>query len=542
MAAGPIQYKFTQTEESLQASLTSLSSEQDVDIVCGRDGRVIPASSLVLALSSQFMARLLSAVLGTMSRLDTEKIVIHLPDFNSIEVTGVLQCMTAGQSTSESKETFSNMETLLVLLQLNKHEDQLAVKVENIEVCPVDVPKPELAKSIKRFKCDICSKTFKHRKNKVDHEQRHADKKNFVCDSCGSKFKTKKDVLTHKLKIHGKQKFECGSCHQTFPSFPYARRHVKVHTEVPNYQCSLCNETFRIIRTAKTHVEKSHSQSWKGLINTVNAGHFEELEKSLVLKVDEPEEEPIEPQCDECDGESSMEAAIGHLVRVLSDKDFSIPQVQNKQVCPICCKTVPMSNKSSSVRVHFKAHLKEAHDKITHCQQCKCTFASVAEYFGHLKDHYQRAEKYQCKDCDKKFMSKPDVVRHIFRVHSTEPCYKCSLCPVRLKMPEAVKKHCDSQHSGDGSYEKVDNEYTKNLLNSLTVIIDNNPAFKAKSEEPFVKPELVLDPIKSEDDESTESRDPQDYSCPVCGVNDGTVVGQALFSNNIFLKHSDFAW
>ncbi|XP_046683917.1 zinc finger and SCAN domain-containing protein 31-like isoform X2 [Homalodisca vitripennis] len=53
---------------------------------------------------------------------------------------------------------------------------------------------------IRRFTCEMCSKSFINKKNLVDHQPIHSGVRPFVCDICDKSFTFKSSYMDHKEK------------------------------------------------------------------------------------------------------------------------------------------------------------------------------------------------------------------------------------------------------------------------------------------------------------------------------------------------------
>lgn len=91
----------------------------------------------------------------------------------------------------------------------------------------------------KKYKCDICEKSFTHCGTLKDHKRIHSGETPFVCTYCGRGFKKK----------WGWQ------------------QHTWLHTNTKPYKCVLCTEAFTQNVTLKLHVKRKHTAEEVASIN-----------------------------------------------------------------------------------------------------------------------------------------------------------------------------------------------------------------------------------------------------------------------------------
>merc|ERR1719354_544700 len=66
------------------------------------------------------------------------------------------------------------------------------------------------------YKCDICTKIFKHTSHLVNHMRTHTDERPFECDLCDMSFKMKTHLDRHRRVHTGERPYECKICFKTF--------------------------------------------------------------------------------------------------------------------------------------------------------------------------------------------------------------------------------------------------------------------------------------------------------------------------------------
>ncbi|CDQ59518.1 unnamed protein product [Oncorhynchus mykiss] len=114
------------------------------------------------------------------------------------------------------------------------------------DVCEKTFSKKELLRvhkliHTKPFKCDICEKTFSRKGLLEGHKLIHT--RPFTCDVCDKTFSLNRMLLRHKLIHTGERPFACGQCGKTFRMSKQLERHMLHHKE-NNFSCKVCGNTF----------------------------------------------------------------------------------------------------------------------------------------------------------------------------------------------------------------------------------------------------------------------------------------------------------
>lgn len=83
---------------------------------------------------------------------------------------------------------------------------------------------------IKKYKCEVCNRTFGCPKTLKMHIQTHTGARPYICHHCGRGMST-----------------------------PYAlRQHIRLHTNEAPYKCEECGESFKQRVTMKLHYRRQH--------------------------------------------------------------------------------------------------------------------------------------------------------------------------------------------------------------------------------------------------------------------------------------------
>ncbi|XP_015516983.1 zinc finger and SCAN domain-containing protein 2 isoform X1 [Neodiprion lecontei] len=96
----------------------------------------------------------------------------------------------------------------------------------------------------RRFVCNKCGKSFKHKQLLQRHQLVHSDDRPYVCKSCGATFKTKANLINHQSIHTGEKKYFCELCGQQFAHKTSLTLHYRWHTGHKPYTCEVCSKSF----------------------------------------------------------------------------------------------------------------------------------------------------------------------------------------------------------------------------------------------------------------------------------------------------------
>ncbi|XP_043504113.1 PR domain zinc finger protein 5-like isoform X1 [Polistes fuscatus] len=96
----------------------------------------------------------------------------------------------------------------------------------------------------RRFVCNKCGKSFKHRQLLHRHQLVHSEDRPFICKSCNASFKTKANLINHQSTHTGEKKYFCELCSQQFAHKTSLTLHYRWHTGHKPYSCEVCLKSF----------------------------------------------------------------------------------------------------------------------------------------------------------------------------------------------------------------------------------------------------------------------------------------------------------
>lgn len=96
----------------------------------------------------------------------------------------------------------------------------------------------------RRFVCNKCNKSFKHKQLLQRHQLVHSDNRPHACKFCNSSFKTKANLINHQSTHTGHKKYVCEICKQQFAHKTSLTLHYRWHSGQKPYTCSVCQKSF----------------------------------------------------------------------------------------------------------------------------------------------------------------------------------------------------------------------------------------------------------------------------------------------------------
>jgi len=97
----------------------------------------------------------------------------------------------------------------------------------------------------KEYPCDICGKVLNHPSSVVYHkEAEHNNGRRFVCNKCNKSFKHKQLLQRHQLVHSDDRPYVCSSCNASFKTKANLINHQSTHTGLKKYFCEICNQQF----------------------------------------------------------------------------------------------------------------------------------------------------------------------------------------------------------------------------------------------------------------------------------------------------------
>ncbi len=111
----------------------------------------------------------------------------------------------------------------------------------------------DLEKEERPFKCNICSRSYRHAGSLLNHKNTHKTG-HFTCTFCAKPFSNPMALRNH-TRIHTqKKKYVCPTCGKAFRLSSILYNHQKIHARgVTHYSCQTCGKSFQGKSGLKRH-------------------------------------------------------------------------------------------------------------------------------------------------------------------------------------------------------------------------------------------------------------------------------------------------
>ena len=113
----------------------------------------------------------------------------------------------------------------------------------------------------KKFKCEICEKTFSTNHIKNQHiRNAHGKVEIFTCNVCNKTFGKNHQLTLHQKYYHqeGPRPYKCDSCEKSFTLAGNLKKHILTHEGQRNYKCDSCEKSFTQGGSLKVHMKSIH--------------------------------------------------------------------------------------------------------------------------------------------------------------------------------------------------------------------------------------------------------------------------------------------
>lgn len=283
----------------------------------------------------------------------------------------------------------------------------------------------------KRYKCQVCKKTFQLYSVYYHHQLQHNMKHKYTCRMCGTGCATFKALSLHKCSksiittgSNGAKQYRCHMCEATFSSGQGLSNHRRSHMtrERNQRECNCCNRVFENEMRLKKHRRtEGHSQ------NILKQKNNETVNEERLF------------ECGQCGKFFSTNKS---LRRHSNNSVCQAASSTKSTTSPIACQhcTQQFDNYTN-----FEMHHNADHSTGKPCWLCNKDFSSCGNLNRHIKEMHKDAKQFICYYCSKQF----DTLS-LYTVHTShswgEKRHKCPHCALTFTLCLYLTEHINSSH------------------------------------------------------------------------------------------------
>ncbi|XP_055634274.1 zinc finger protein 888-like [Toxorhynchites rutilus septentrionalis] len=240
----------------------------------------------------------------------------------------------------------------------------------------------EIHSSENKYKCRYCGRWFRARSSWYNHELKHRHavdnkeklEREFLCEICAKSFKTKKQLVDHLAIVHeGVKRFHCDICNKSFTRNGSLAEHKLIqHAGIKQFSCNICGKAFGKEDSLKTHRSVHLGKRFKCevcsktfLKNAFLTAH--------IAKAHPTEDGPKPNKCEVC---GKIFSSSSHL------KDHSLIHSDTRpEICRLCGASF---RQKQQLKVHMYQHM----GKPFKCQFCTAAFGIRTRLTVHMQKNH----------------------------------------------------------------------------------------------------------------------------------------------------------
>lgn len=323
------------------------------------------------------------------------------------------------------EEYIEDEDDSIEMLEIDRYSEEEGEEEDHIIYDDSEIVKPD----------DQC---FEDEENALMESEN--SKQRYKCRLCTSTFKEKRYFQSHMRTVHSKKKsLKCTviGCEEVFVYRVQRLRHLRQkHPEVYEesdteenvskdldeaIECELCDLAFESKEAIEDHLEKDHDEN-------------------------EDEDDEKKRTCESCQPRKVFKKTrylLLHIQAVHSDQTFQCTE------CP----------KSFSFRCSLGRHVRGVHKNIRDhkCDESECDKMFRNSY--DLKQHkicaHNKGDKSDrtCKICMKVFKKVQYMEIHFASIHNTEPQFSCPICHRGFSFQRSMDRHIRAIHEDRRDYK-----------------------------------------------------------------------------------------
>ena len=274
----------------------------------------------------------------------------------------------------------------------------------------------------KRFKCDVCEKTYKEFYKMKHHKKSHSGEPANLCPHCGKSFVLPTTLNRHILTIH-KTPFRCEHCLNMFQNKRTLDKHLADRHGENTWKCEYCGKLCVTEFTLKKHVLHTHKDGRKLVCEHCDKS-FSALHEYKQHRVSHFGLKPF--KCDECGKRFSTASTLKYHRNIHTGK--------RRYSCNLCDTQF---DHLSHFKVHARIHTGE---KPYICNVCGLAFRVMNSLKGHMKGHSEE-RPFKCFVCQKQFKTKTTCYNHLIKQHPDSKAFECLVCKERFNTKAELDEH-----------------------------------------------------------------------------------------------------
>ncbi|XP_011299469.1 zinc finger protein 271-like [Fopius arisanus] len=334
----------------------------------------------------------------------------------------------------------------------------------------------------RRFVCNKCGKSFKHRQLLQRHQLVHSDDRPYVCKSCNSSFKTKANLINHYSTHTGEKKYTCDICNQQFAHKTSLTLHYRWHSGHKPYTCDVCQKSFSQNGNLQEHMR-------------IHTG-----------------EKPY--SCDYCGRKFTTSSQFKlHVKRHTGERPWK---------CEFCAKSFLHKD---TWKCHVRRHKGE---RPFQCSECNRGFTEQWALKKHLRLH--TGEKpYSCDVCGKAFADCSNLTKHR-KVHRDNKVVKVGGLAKGEggELWQILPTEGGEESLGEGITQVITEEGSEDGVSQIIYVSYQDP------DDPNQSRTLHFGMLEKEEIAETAGE-----SLPSLDVEDGGIKGGSLVEPNLQLQITD---
>ncbi|XP_036939789.1 zinc finger protein ZFMSA12A-like [Acanthopagrus latus] len=298
------------------------------------------------------------------------------------------------------------------------------------------------------YKCSQCGKTFRRSSDMSTHRRTQCTKAAYICIKCGNSFQSIQDRLRHRC-LRSVQKFACSQCGKSFKNMHVLGKHELTHTQNRILKCRICGEMYPSMSELRSH-QKIHPLELAN--QCMQCGKFFSSAASLTsheLRHRQPKtqicvhcgkafknkhdlklhmrshtgERPF--QCTYCGKRFSVSGNLNIHIRIHTG--------EKPYLCSDCGKGFVSAGE---LQIHRRTHTGERPYK---CTLCDRGFTMASKLTLHMRVHTGE-RPYVCSECGKGFSRGSELKKHTMNHTGVRP-FACQLCAKTYTCHNHLKRH-----------------------------------------------------------------------------------------------------